>query len=109
MALDIGKRIGIGIETLFLYWPIKVNLTRVVRKSPSSGLKIWVHSSLCYKDYLVSMLSSRCLLVAQEISASFDTKHVYLNISKNENVVNMVKSHYFPTLKRVIFSLVVML
>ena len=55
--------------------PRREHMTRVVRKSPSLGLKIVLHSFLCHNNYLVRILSNRCFSVGQWISASFDTKH----------------------------------
>ncbi len=51
------------------------NLTCVVRKSTSLGLKREVRSSLCYNDCPVSTFSSWYFLITHWISASFDTKH----------------------------------
>ena len=80
-----------------------IDMILVVRKSPSSGVKTGVHSSLYYNDYLVSIVSSRCLLVAQWIFASIDTKHACIP-QLNGKDIYMVKSPYFSAPKRVIFS-----
>ncbi len=74
-----GSDVGLVTSCVDLY-PLYAllyisDMTCVVRKSTSLGLKREVHSSLCYNDYLVSIFSSWYFLITQWIYASFDTKH----------------------------------